>query len=98
MGKRLTAMALTIGLGLTPVAEAQPPQPTYGQMPAGGPMMSQEQMMSQGPMMGQGEMMGGQNAMMNDPQMRRQMMDMIQTCGRTMARMTEMDRTQQRNP
>lgn len=85
MGKSLTAMALTIGLGFTAAAGAQPAQPTYGQMPDSGQMM------------GQGQMMGGQNAVMNDPQMRRQMTDMMQGCERTMARTTERSRTQQRN-
>ena len=91
MGKSLTSMALTIGLCFAAAAAAQPPQPTDGQMPVGGQMMGQRQIM------GQGQMMGGQNAMMNDPDLRRQMTRMMQGCERNMARMTEMDRTQQRN-
>jgi len=91
MSSTLTVAGLTIGLGLTVAAGAQPAPPIYGQTPPSG------QMMGQGQMMVQGQMMGGQNAMMNDPEMRRQMTEMSQVCGRMMGGMAEMDRMRPRN-
>jgi len=84
MSRISTVATLTIGLGLAVAAGAQPAPPSYGQMPAGGQMM------------GQGQMMGGQNAMMNDPQMRQRMTEMRQGCERMMGRMNT-ERMRQRS-
>ena len=59
------------------------------QRPPANPQMNQE-MMRDGGMMG-----GGMMAMMNDPEMRRQMTEMMSNCNRMMERMGNMSETGQ---
>lgn len=82
MRKQIKLMAIGVAgaIGLASAAIAQ--QPTNRPNAPDQPMNNQ--------MMNQGEMMGGMMGMTKDPEMRRQMTEMMTNCNRMMERMGKM--------
>lgn len=88
---KFTAVAAVAAVGFATAAVAQQASP---QAPSTAPAAERQgHMMGQGGQMGRG-MMGGM--MMNDPEMRSQMVQMMKNCNRMMERMSDGPRPAQK--